>query len=71
MAAHRLASGPFREPNAPGETRNRETELTLAFETAVAEETGVNDTFGKIEAEARRAQRNRERGDNWQRKTEA
>jgi len=37
--------------NASGETRNRETELTLAFDTAIAEETGVDHALGKIEAE--------------------
>jgi len=52
-AANGLAGGAIREANAAGETGNRKTELALAFETAMAEETGVNDTLGKIEAETR------------------
>jgi hypothetical protein len=51
-AAHGLAGGAIREVNGAGETRNRETELALASETAMAEEAGVDDALGKIEAEA-------------------
>jgi hypothetical protein len=43
--AHSVASGRVREANAAGEPGNRKTELALAFEAAMPQETWISLAF--------------------------
>jgi len=56
QAAHGVACGLAGDANAMGQPRNRELELQLAFEAAVAKKMRVDGAVGQRKAELRREQ---------------